>query len=89
MTDGDRAVIILSSEIFFELKPRMFECKIVQVPSLFIKLESFVHFRDFLLPRLVLDFTYLGIGKGGHPGLGRPSVGVVVEATGFHLGLLG
>ena len=42
MTDGDTVLIIFSSEIFFELKPRIFECKIVQFPSLFIKLGLFV-----------------------------------------------
>ena len=90
MTDGDTALIIFSSEIFLELKPRMFECKIAQFPSLFIELVLFVQsFLDFLLPRLVLGFSCFRIGKGGHLGLGRPFAGVVVEATGFHLGLLG
>ena len=89
MTDGDTAVIIFSNEIFLELKPRMFECKIVQVSSLFITLLFVQVFLDFLLPRLVLGFTYLGIDKGGHPELGRRFAGVVVEATGFNMGLLG
>ena len=90
MTEGTTAVIIFSSEIFFELKPRMFECKIVQLLPLFIKLGFFVqHFLDFLFPRLVLCFTYLGIGMGGHSGLERPLGEVVGEAIGFHLELLG
>ena len=90
MTDGDTVLIIFSSEIFLELKPRIFECKIVQFPSLFIKLGLFVHsFLDFLLPRLVLGFSCFRIGKGGHLELGRPSAVVVVGANGFRLGLRG
>lgn len=85
MTLGVISFIIFLSEIFLELKPRMFEWNIVQFPSLFIKLGFLQCFSEFLFPRLVLLLTGFSTGTE-HPELGGiPFVEAAAGSTGSRL----
>ena len=94
MTLGIILLMIFFIEIFLELNPRILECKICQVLSLFINLGLFVQdCSDFCFPRLVLYLFDPNTGTDEHLELDTSTgmaVGVVdAESTGFHLDLFG